>query len=298
LLKAAGLLGLGLASGVGGNAVLAAEGPAAAAGGAARKLSGVRKSAFSTSEKANTFKEVAGYNNYYEFGTEKTDPAEYAQKLKTRPWTVVIEGEVKKPRTVGIEDLLKLQLEERIYRMRCVEAWSMVIPWVGFEFNQLAKLVEPTSKAKFVEFVTALQPETMPGVRLPVLDWPYVEGLRIDEAMHPLTLMAVGLYDQVLPNQNGAPLRLVVPWKYGFKSAKSIVRIRFVEQQPKVAWEKAAPQEYGFYSNVNPNVDHPRWSQRREKRLPAFFANYETKLFNGYDQVASLYTGMDLKKFY
>lgn len=174
----------------------------------------------------------------------------------------------------------------------------MVIPWVGFEFNQLAKLVEPTSKAKFVEFVTALQPETMPGVRLPVLDWPYVEGLRIDEAMHPLTLMAVGLYDQVLPNQNGAPLRLVVPWKYGFKSAKSIVRIRFVEQQPKVAWEKAAPQEYGFYSNVNPNVDHPRWSQRREKRLPAFFANYETKLFNGYDQVASLYTGMDLKKFY
>jgi sulfoxide reductase catalytic subunit YedY len=210
----------------------------------------------------------------------------------------VIEGEVKKPRTVGIEDLLKLQLEERIYRMRCVEAWSMVIPWVGFEFNQLAKLVEPTSKAKFVEFVTALQPETMPGVRLPVLDWPYVEGLRIDEAMHPLTLMAVGLYDQVLPNQNGAPLRLVVPWKYGFKSAKSIVRIRFVEQQPKVAWEKAAPQEYGFYSNVNPNVDHPRWSQRREKRLPAFFANHETKLFNGYDQVASLYAGMDLKKFY
>jgi sulfoxide reductase catalytic subunit YedY len=296
LLKAAGLLGLGLASGVGGNAVLAAEG--AAPGGAARKLSGVRKSAFSTSEKANTLKEVASYNNYYEFGTEKTDPAEYAQKLKTRPWTVVIEGEVKKPRTVGIEDLLKLQLEERIYRMRCVEAWSMVIPWVGFEFNQLAKLVEPTSRAKFVEFVTALQPETMPGVRLPVLDWPYVEGLRIDEAMHPLTLMAVGLYDQVLPNQNGAPVRLVVPWKYGFKSAKSIVRIRFVEQQPKVAWEKAAPQEYGFYSNVNPNVDHPRWSQRREKRLPAFFANHETRLFNGYDQVASLYAGMDLKKFY
>ncbi|HSD40648.1 MAG TPA: protein-methionine-sulfoxide reductase catalytic subunit MsrP [Burkholderiales bacterium] len=263
------------------------------------KLPNVAKSRLSTTEPPTAYRHVTTYNNFYEFGTEKTDPMQYAKRLKVKPWTVAVEGEVAKPRTFGIEDLLKLPLEERVYRLRCVEAWSMVIPWMGFEFNALAKLVEPTSKAKFVEFVTAYRPEEMPGVRLPVLNWPYLEGLRIDEAMHPLTIMAVGLYGEVLPNQNGAPVRLVVPWKYGFKSGKSIVRIRFVEKQPKTAWEKAAPNEYGFYSNVNPGVDHPRWTQRRERRIPELFARRETVLFNGYgDQVAGLYAGMDLKKLY
>jgi sulfoxide reductase catalytic subunit YedY len=263
------------------------------------KLTNVAKSPLSTTEPPTAYKHVTTYNNFYEFGTDKDDPMQFAKRLKLRPWTVAVEGEVEKPRTFGIEDLLKLPLQERVYRLRCVEAWSMVIPWIGFEFSALAKLVQPTSKAKFVEFVTAYRPEEMPGVRLPVLAWPYVEGLRIDEAMHPLTIMAVGLYGEVLPNQNGAPVRLVVPWKYGFKSGKSIVRIRFVEKQPKTAWEKAAPNEYGFYSNVNPNVDHPRWSQRRERRIPELFAKRETVIFNGYgDQVASLYAGMDLKKSY
>ena len=263
------------------------------------KLENVAKSRFSTTEPLTAYKHITSYNNYYEFGTDKQQPAQFTGRLQTRPWTVAVEGEVAKPRVLGIEEILALPLEERIYRLRCVEAWSMVIPWIGFEFSRIAKLVEPTSKAKFVEFVTALQRDTMPGVRLPVLDWPYAEGLRIDEAMHPLTIIAVGLYGEVLPNQNGAPLRLVVPWKYGFKSAKSLVRIRFVEKQPKTAWEKAAPHEYGFYSNVNPNVDHPRWTQKRERRIPDFFARRETLLFNGYgDQVASLYAGMDLKKFY
>jgi sulfoxide reductase catalytic subunit YedY len=263
------------------------------------KLENVAKSRFSTTEPLTAYKHITSYNNYYEFGTDKQQPAQFAGRLQTRPWTVAVEGEVAKPRVLGIEEILALPLEERIYRLRCVEAWSMVIPWIGFEFSRIAKLVEPTSKAKFVEFVTALQRDTMPGVRLPVLDWPYAEGLRIDEAMHPLTIIAVGLYGEVLPNQNGAPLRLVVPWKYGFKSAKSLVRIRFVEKQPKTAWEKAAPHEYGFYSNVNPNVDHPRWTQKRERRIPDFFARRETLIFNGYaDQVASLYAGMDLKKFY
>ena len=290
LIKAAGIMA---AAGAG---ALVSGAAAAQAGG---KLQGVRKSSYSTSEKQNSFKDVTSYNNYYEFGTDKSDPADNAKALKVRPWAVVVEGEVKKPRTFGIDDLLKFSLEERIYRMRCVEAWSMVIPWVGFEFNQIAKQVEPTGKAKFVEFVTAFQPETMNGVRLPILNWPYTEGLRIDEAMHPLTILSVGLYDQALPNQNGAPVRLVVPWKYGFKSGKSIVRIRFVEKQPKTAWESAASQEYGFYSNVNPDVDHPRWSQKTEKRLPSFFANHKTEMFNGYgEQVASLYAGMDLKKLY
>ena len=264
-----------------------------------QKLAGITRSSYSTSETANSFKDISSYNNYYEFGTDKDDPVEYAKRLKARPWSVAVEGEVRRPRTFAIDELLKFPLEERIYRLRCVEAWSMVIPWVGFEFNRLAKLVEPTGNAKFVEFVSALQPDNMPGVRLPVLDWPYVEGLRIDEAMHPLTILGVGLYDEAMPNQNGAPVRLVVPWKYGFKSGKSIVKIRFVEKQPRTAWERAAPQEYGFYSNVNPNVDHPRWSQKREKRLPAFFANHETVIFNGYgDQVAKLYAGMDLRKYY
>ena len=263
------------------------------------KLENVNKSALSTNEPLTTYKHVTTYNNYYEFGTEKQEPAVHAKRLKVRPWTVVVEGEVAKPRTFGIEELLKFPLEERIYRLRCVEAWSMVIPWIGFEFSRIARLVEPTSKAKFVEFVTAYQRDTMPGVKLPVLDWPYVEGLRIDEAMHPLTILAVGLYGEVLPNQNGAPIRLVVPWKYGFKSGKSIVRIRFVEKQPKTAWEKANASEYGFYSNVNPGVDHPRWTQKKERRIPEFFAGRETVIFNGYgDQVASLYTGMDLKRLY
>jgi len=284
-----------------GAAGLAATGPVSAQGATA-KLSGVGKSGYSTLEQPNSFKEITGYNNYYEFGTEKSDPASYAHKLRTRPWTVVVEGEVKRPKMFGIEDLLKLPLEERVYRMRCVEGWSMVIPWVGFEFKRLAGQVEPTGKAKFVEFVTALQPENMPGVRLPVLEWPYLEALRIDEAMHPLTLLAVGLYNEALPKQNGAPIRLVVPWKYGFKSGKSIVRIRFVEKQPKTAWEKAASHEYGFYSNVNPEVDHPRWSQATERRIGQdglFSPKRKTLMFNGYgDQVASLYTGMDLQKFF
>ncbi len=262
------------------------------------KLEGFQKSAFSTSEKMNSWKDITEYCNYYEFGTDKEDPAEYAHRLKTRPWTVRVEGEVRNPKTFDIDELMKLGLEERIYRLRCVEGWSMVIPWIGFEFNRIAKLVEPTGNAKFVEFTTALQPDTMPGARLPVLDWPYVEGLRLDEAMNPLTIMAVGLYDRVLPNQNGAPIRLVVPWKYGFKSGKSIVRIRFVSQQPKTAWEKANSHEYGFYSNVNPAVDHPRWSQATERRIGEFFKR-KTLMFNGYgDQVASMYTGMDLKKYY
>jgi sulfoxide reductase catalytic subunit YedY len=287
---AAGALALGAASGLGVSGAQAQEAP---------KLKGFAKSKYSTTEKMNGINDVSGYVNYYEFGTDKSDPPVHAKRLKVQPWTVTVEGEVAKPRTFGIEELLKMQLEERVYRLRCVEAWSMVIPWIGFEFNRIAKLVEPTSKAKFVEFVTAYQPDNMPGVRLPVLDWPYVEGLRIDEAMHPLTILSLGMYDQVLPNQNGAPVRLVVPWKYGFKSGKSIVRIRFVEKQPRTAWEKANPQEYGFYSNVNPDVDHPRWSQRTEKRLPSFFANHKTQLFNGYgDQVGQMYAGLDLRKFY
>jgi len=291
---------IGLAAGA---TILGAAGPLARAAPektlGLQKLEDVEPSRFSTREPLTAYRHVTGYNNFYEFGTEKDDPARYAGRLKVRPWTVAVEGEVAKPRTFGIEELLGLPLEERIYRLRCVEAWSMVVPWIGFEFNRLAKLVEPTSKAKFVEFETALQPETMPGVRRPILDWPYVEGLRIDEAMHPLTILAVGLYGEVLPNQNGAPVRLIVPWKYGFKSGKSIVRIRFVERQPRIAWEKANPREYGFYSNVNPQVDHPRWSQRRERRIPDFFATRETVIFNGYgDQVAGLYAGMDLKKFY
>jgi sulfoxide reductase catalytic subunit YedY len=263
------------------------------------KLGNVAKSRLSTDERPTAYTHVTSYNNYYEFGTDKSDPARFAGQLKVRPWSVAVEGEVMRPRVFGIEELLKLQLEERVYRLRCVEAWSMVIPWIGFEFSRLAKLVEPNSKAKFVEFVTTLEPEAMPGVRRSTLDWPYVEGLRIDEAMHPLTILAVGLYGEVLPNQNGAPIRLVVPWKYGFKSGKSIVRIRFVEKQPKTAWEKANAREYGFYSNVNPGVDHPRWSQKRERRIPEFFARRETQLFNGYgDQVASLYSDMDLKRLY
>jgi len=263
------------------------------------KLFGVRPSPLSTDEKPNTLEQVTGYNNFYEFGTDKDDPAENAHTLVVRPWTVAIEGAVKKPQTIDIDALLKLApLEERIYRLRCVEGWSMVIPWVGFPLSELIRRVEPTGDAKFVEFVTLADPKQMPGVRSKVLDWPYVEGLRMDEAMHPLTLLAVGLYGETLPNQNGAPVRIVVPWKYGFKSAKSLVRIRFVEKEPRTAWSKATPSEYGFYSNVNPNVDHPRWSQATERRIGEF-GKRKTLMFNGYaDQVASMYAGMDLKRFY
>ncbi|MGJ7489162.1 protein-methionine-sulfoxide reductase catalytic subunit MsrP [Variovorax sp. ZT4R33] len=257
-----------------------------------------------TMEKLTDYKDASSYNNYYEFGVDKADPAKNAGTLKTRPWTVEVEGLVKKPGTYGIEDLLKLSAqEERIYRLRCVEGWSMVIPWVGYSLAELIKKVEPQGNAKYVEFVTLADPKTMPFVGSRVLDWPYAEGLRMDEAMHPLTLLAFGMYGEVLPNQNGAPVRLVVPWKYGFKSAKSIVKIRFVEKEPGTAWNKAAANEYGFFSNVNPNVDHPRWSQATERRIGdgsgLFAKRTKTQMFNGYEaQVGQLYAGMDLKKFY
>jgi sulfoxide reductase catalytic subunit YedY len=291
-LRSAGIGLAGLAAGV-------RPGPAdAQATNGLAKIENVAKSPLSTTEQQNSFKEISTYNNYYEFGTDKYDPARTSGRFRARPWQMVVEGEVRKPRTFGIEDLMKLTLQERVYRMRCVEGWSMVIPWIGFEFNQLAKLIEPTGNAKFVEFITVMQPDTMPGLRMPVLEWPYVEGLRIDEAMHPLTIMSVGLYGQTLTNQNGAPVRLVVPWKYGFKSGKSIVKVRFVERQPKISWEIANAQEYGFYSNVNPQVDHPRWSQATERRIGEF-GKRKTLMFNGYgEQVASLYAGMDLKKFF
>jgi sulfoxide reductase catalytic subunit YedY len=250
-------------------------------------------------EKVNSWEQLTTYNNYYEFGTDKDSPSLTAGKLKTEPWSVMIEGECAKKGNFPLDDLLKGQaLEERIYRHRCVEAWSMVIPWVGFPLSELIKRAEPTSKAKFVEFTTLADYGQMPGLRQPVLQWPYLEGLRMDEAMHPLTIVAVGLYGEVLPKQNGAPLRLVVPWKYGFKGAKSIVRIRFTERQPLNSWQLSASNEYGFYSNVNPTVDHPRWSQATERRIGEFFKR-KTLMFNGYaDQVQGLYTGMDLKKNY
>jgi sulfoxide reductase catalytic subunit YedY len=256
-----------------------------------------------TMEKLTAYGDVTTYNNFYEFGTDKSDPARSAGSLKTRPWTVAVEGEVKKPKVFDLDELLKLApMEERIYRLRCVEGWSMVIPWVGYSLAELIRRVEPTGNAKYVEFVTLADRAQMPGLRSSVLDWPYVEGLRLDEAMQPLTLLAFGLYGEVLPNQNGAPLRLVVPWKYGFKSGKSIVKIRFVEKEPRTAWVKAAAQEYGFYSNVNPNVDHPRWSQATERRIGEdglFQKKRPTLMFNGYEaQVGQLYAGMDLKKFY
>ena len=254
-------------------------------------------------DKLTAYKDASGYNNFYEFGTDKSDPAANAHTLKTTPWSVDIEGLVKKPGRWALEDLLALSpMEERIYRLRCVEGWSMVIPWVGYSVAELIKRVEPLGSAKYVEFVTLADPKTMPFVGSRTLDWPYAEGLRMDEAMHPLTLLAFGMYGEILPNQNGAPLRLVVPWKYGFKSAKSIVKIRFSERQPATAWNKAAPQEYGFYSNVNPEVDHPRWSQATERRLGedgVFGKKRKTLMFNGYEaQVGQLYVGMDLKKFY
>jgi methionine sulfoxide reductase catalytic subunit len=258
-----------------------------------------RHSRFSTDELLTPYGDVTSYNNFYEFGTDKSDPAENARTLRPRPWTVAIEGEVHAPQAVDVDQLLaRYPLEERVYRMRCVEAWSMVIPWVGFPLGDLLKWVEPTSRAKYVAFTTLLDPEQMPEQRRHVLDWPYVEGLRIDEAMHPLTILAVGLYGKVLPNQNGAPLRLVVPWKYGFKGTKSIVTIRLTEERPPTTWNLAAPHEYGFYANVNPAVDHPRWSQATERRIGEF-RRRPTLPFNGYgEQVAGLYAGMDLRRFF
>ena len=278
-------------------AVSLVAGGRAEAQGTAQKLA-AKPSALSTTEPQTPFADITTYNNFYEFGTNKTDPSQNATKFKTRPWTVTIDGAVAKGGKFAIDDLIKpYELEERIYRLRCVEGWSMVIPWIGFPLGDLLKKVEPTPQAKYVEFTTLLDPSQMPGQRRAVLDWPYVEGLRLDEAMHPLAILGVGLSGQVLPNQDGAPLRLVVPWKYGFKSIKSIVRIRLVEKQPNTAWNLSAPQEYGFYSNVNPEVDHPRWSQARERRIGEFFKR-KTLMFNGYDQVASLYANLDLKKNY
>ncbi|HEY8359073.1 MAG TPA: protein-methionine-sulfoxide reductase catalytic subunit MsrP [Ramlibacter sp.] len=274
-------------------------------GGKLAPLASVRSTAAGavTMEKVTEYKDASTYNNFYEFGTDKEDPAKNAHTLKTTPWTVEVEGLVKKPGKYALEDLLKLApQEERIYRLRCVEGWSMVIPWIGYSVSHLVNRVEPLGNAKFVEFITQADPKTMPYVGSRVLDWPYVEGLRMDEAMNPLTLLSFGMYGEVLPNQNGAPVRLVVPWKYGFKSGKSIVKIRFSEQMPKTAWNKAAANEYGFYSNVNPNVDHPRWSQATERRIGEdglFAKKRKTLMFNGYEpQVGQMYAGMDLKKNY
>jgi methionine sulfoxide reductase catalytic subunit len=252
---------------------------------------------YTLAEAATPYEAVTTYNNYYEFGVDKGDPARNAHTLRTRPWTITVEGEVARPQTLAVDTVLGwFPPEERIYRMRCVEAWSMVIPWLGFPLSDLIKRLEPTSKAKYVELTTLSDPERMPGQRVPILDWPYVEGLRMDEAMHPLTILAVGLYGKVLPNQNGAPLRLVVPWKYGFKGVKSIVKIRFTETQPLTTWALAAPSEYGFFANVNPAVDHPRWSQATERRIGEL-GRRSTLPFNGYgDEVASLYTGLDLRR--
>ncbi len=260
------------------------------------KIDGVQKSPFSTTEKETPYKDVTNYNNFYEFSTDKYEPAGLAKDFRTRPWTVTIDGDVKKKQVLDVDTILKMAPpEERIYRHRCVEGWSIVVPWVGFSLSELVKRAEPLGKAKFVEFTTLYDPRQMPGQRTNVLRWPYVEGLRMDEAMHPLALLCFGMYGEVLPNQDGAPLRIVIPWKYGFKSAKSIVRIRFTGSQPMNSWQLQAANEYGFYANVNPNVDHPRWSQAKERRLGEFFKR-PTLMFNGYDQVAGLYAGMDLKK--
>jgi sulfoxide reductase catalytic subunit YedY len=267
-----------------------------------RALQYQRNPKFSVTEKPNKYEEITQYNNFYEFGTDKDDPARNAGSFRTTPWSVTIDGEAEVKGTFTLEDILKPHaLEERVYRLRCVEAWSLVVPWVGFPLGDLLQRFKPTSKAKFVSFTTLMDPKQMPGERFPILEWPYVEGLRMDEAMHPLTLMVVGLYGQVLPNQDGAPLRLIVPWKYGFKSIKSIVKISFLERAPRTTWNIAAPNEYGFFANVNPKVDHPRWSQATERRIGAPFlsARQATLMFNGYaEQVGSLYTGMDLRRYF
>jgi sulfoxide reductase catalytic subunit YedY len=297
---ATGAAGAALASWAGREAFAQTQRPGKLAALAGVK-SGVAGAA--TMEKVTDYKDATTYNNFYEFGTDKADPAQNAHTLKTQPWTVEVEGLVKKPGKYALEDLLKLSAqEERVYRLRCVEGWSMVIPWVGYSLSNLVNRVEPMGNAKYIEFLSLADPKTMPFVGSRVLDWPYAEGLRMDEAMNPLTLLTFGMYGEVLPNQNGAPVRLVVPWKYGFKSAKSIVKIRFVEKEPRTAWNKAAANEYGFYSNVNPNVDHPRWSQATERRIGEdglFAKKRKTLMFNGYEaQVGQLYAGMDLKKNY
>lgn len=265
-------------------------------------LQHIQKTTYGREERLTSYRDITSYNNFYEFGTSKEQPAENAGRFKTAPWTIAVEGEVLKPRQLGMEEMMKLApLEERIYRMRCVEGWSMVIPWIGIPLASLIKLVQPTANAKFIEFISAADDTTMPGVRAPILDWPYREALRLDEAMHPLTILALGLYGEMLPAQNGAPVRLVVPWKYGFKGGKSIVRIRFVEKMPHTTWMRAASTEYGFYANVNPTVDHPRWSQASERRIGTglFTKRIATQMFNGYaEQVAHLYTGMDLRKHF
>jgi sulfoxide reductase catalytic subunit YedY len=290
---AAGATAAALATGV------LAPGPAGAQNPAAQKLTNLTKSPFSTDEKLNSYRDVTTYNNFYEFGLDKGDPARHAHSLKPRPWTIKVEGECAKPATYTIEDIMKwFPLEERIYRMRCVEAWSMVIPWNGFPLADFVKRMEPTSKAKYLEMRTLVDMRQMPGQTEPALQWPYREGLRMDEALHPLAMFAVGLYGEVLPNQNGAPIRLVVPWKYGFKGIKSIVSVKFVEKEPLNTWQQTRAEEYGFYANVNPDVDHPRWTQKSERRIGEFFRR-KTLPFNGYgDQVASLYAGMDLKRNY
>jgi sulfoxide reductase catalytic subunit YedY len=295
-LQAAGITGVAAATGV------LASGALVEAKGAphGRKLADIKKSDLSVQgEKINAWDDITSYNNYYEFGIDKSDPAANVGKFKSEPWTVSVEGECAKKGAMNLEDVLKGQtLEERVYRHRCVEAWSMVIPWVGFPLSNFIKRCEPTSKAKYVEFTTIADSKSMPGLRSPVLDWPYREGLRMDEAMHPLTILVVGLYDEVLPAQDGAPLRLAVPWKYGFKHIKSIVKVKFVEKQPLNTWQEQASNEYGFYANVNPTVDHPRWSQATERRIGEFFRR-KTLMFNGYaDQVQSMYAGLDLRRNY
>jgi methionine sulfoxide reductase catalytic subunit len=295
---AAGLAGAGLSPWLASEALAQAPGKLAALPGVRSAVPGAL-----VMEKQTPYGDVTSYNNYYEFGTDKHSPAQTAHTLKPRPWTVSVEGECRKPKVYDLDELLKLApMEERIYRLRCVEGWSMVVPWVGYSLAELIKRVEPTGNAKFVQFTTLADKAQMPGLRSGVLDWPYTEGLRLDEAMHPLALLTFGLYGEVLPNQNGAPVRVVLPWKYGFKSAKSIVKIRFVEKQPVSSWERAGPSEYGFYSNVNPRVDHPRWSQASERRIGEdglFTKRRQTLMFNGYEaQVGQLYAGMDLKKYF
>ena len=293
LLKMAGLASLG---------AMATYPVHASAAISGRELSGIQKSPYSTDQEPNSWSDVTSYNNYYEFGTGKEDPSRYAVDFNPRPWSVKVKGQCDKPGDYNYEDIVSPHvLEERIYRLRCVEAWSMVIPWVGIPLASIIKQFEPNSNAKYVRFKTLRDPKRMPGQRRAVLDWPYEEGLTMAEAMHPLTLMAVGLYGRELPNQNGAPMRLVVPWKYGFKSIKAIVEISFTRKQPRSSWQRSIPSEYGFYANVNPEVSHPRWSQARERPIGAgvFAGKKPTLMFNGYaDQVASLYTGLDLRKNY
>ncbi len=303
MLQAAGVAGLAAAGGMLGLASQDARAEYASPDPKAMKLAAATNNKFVVPDKVTSYKDITTYNNFYEFGTDKSDPSQNAGTLRPRPWRVSVEGEVKNAKVYDIDELLKLApLEERVYRHRCVEGWSIVVPWIGYPLAELIRRAQPTGNAKFVQFITLADPSQMPGISDPILNWPYSEGLRMDEAMNPLTLLTMGLYGQVLPNQNGAPIRIVVPWKYGFKSAKSIVKIRFVEKQPPTSWNTYAPNEYGFYSNVNPNVDHPRWSQATERRIgeDGFFTpKRKTLMYNGYGNlVASMYQGMDLRKYF